>query len=135
MSKKKKRRHRLGGPSPQNVALGQRELIVRTVAQDPNVQLRINPAGVAKMSDVLLRFAEPILDRLAPLDEKKATLLFAITAWNYCLISSEEQAHMRWELRHIFNNLSDLLSDLLSVITRLSILVCLRQRLSQMPWV
>jgi hypothetical protein len=41
---------------------------------------------------------------LAPLDEKKATLLFAITAWNYCLISSEEQAHMRWELRHILNN-------------------------------
>ena len=68
------------------------------------MQLRINPAGVAKMSDVLLRFAEPILDRLAPLDEKKATLLFAITAWNYCLISSEEQAHMRWELRHIFND-------------------------------
>ena len=102
MSKKKKRRHRLGGPSPQNGALGQPELIVRTVAQDPNVQLRLNPAGVAKMSDVLLRFAEPILDRLAPLDEKKATLLFAITAWNYCLISSEEQAHMRWELRHIF---------------------------------
>lgn len=104
MSKKKKRRHRLGGPSSQNVALGQRELIVRTVAQDPNVQLRINPAGVEKMSDVLLRFAEPILDRLAPLDKKKATLLFAITAWNYCLISSEEQAHMRWELRHILNN-------------------------------
>jgi len=104
MSKKKKRRHRLGGPSSQNVAVGQRKLIVHTVARDPNVQLRINPAGVEKMSDVLLRFAEPILDRLAPLDEKKATLLFAITAWNYCLISSEEQAHMRWELRRIFDN-------------------------------
>jgi hypothetical protein len=104
MSKKKKRRHRLGGPSSRNFALGQRELIVRTAAQDPNVQLRINPAGVEKMSDALLRFAEPILDRLAPLDEKKATLLFAVIAWNYCLISSEEQAHMRWELRHIFNN-------------------------------
>jgi len=77
MSKKKKRRHRLGGPSSQNVAVGQRELIVHTVAQDPNVQLRINPAGVEKMSDVLLRFAEAILDRLAPLDDKKATLLFA----------------------------------------------------------
>jgi len=98
MSKKKKRRHRFGGPSPQNVALGQRELIVRTVAQDPNVQLRITPAGVAKMSDVLLRFAEPILDRLARLDEKKATLLSAITAWNYCLMSSEEQSHMRLDL-------------------------------------
>jgi hypothetical protein len=32
------------------------------------------------MSDVLLRFAEPILDRLAPLDDKKATLLFAMSA-------------------------------------------------------
>ena len=104
MSKKKKRRHRLGGPSSQNVAVGQRKLIVHTVARDPNVQLRINPAGVEKMSDVLLRFAEPILDRLAPLDDKKATLLFAMSAWNCCLISSEEQAHMRWELRHIFDD-------------------------------
>ena len=26
------------------------------------------------------------------------------SAWNYCLISSEEQAHMRLELRHILNN-------------------------------
>ncbi|HYY27805.1 MAG TPA: hypothetical protein VE860_07675 [Chthoniobacterales bacterium] len=56
------------------------------------------------MSNVLLRFAEPILDRFAPLDEKKATLLFSITAWNYCLMSSEEQSQMRWELRQIFNN-------------------------------
>jgi hypothetical protein len=27
-------------------------------------------------------------------------LLFAITAWNYCLISSEEQGHMRWVTAH-----------------------------------
>jgi hypothetical protein len=59
MSKEKKRRHRLGGPSSQNVALGPRELIVRTVAQDPNVQLRINPARVEKMPDVLLGNAMP----------------------------------------------------------------------------
>ena len=104
MSKKKKRRHRLGGPSSQNIALGQRELIVPTLAQEPHAHLRVNAAGVEKMSEALLRFAEPILDRLAPLDDKKATLLFAMSAWNYCLISSEEQAHMRWELRHIFNN-------------------------------
>jgi hypothetical protein len=62
MSKKKKRRHRLGGPSSKIFAVGQRKLIVHTVARDPNVQLRINPVGVEKMSDVLLRFAEPILD-------------------------------------------------------------------------
>ena len=104
MSKKKKQRHRLGGPSSQNVALGQSELIVRTLAQEPRVRLRLNAAGVEKMSNVLLRFAEPILDRFAPLDEKKATLLFSITAWNYCLMSSEEQSQMRWELRHILNN-------------------------------
>ena len=109
MSKKKKRRLRFGDPSSQSVALGQSELIVRNLAQEPRVRLRLNAAGIGevgleKMSDVLLRFAEPILDQVEPLDEKKATLLFAITAWNYCLISSEEQAHMRWELRHIFNN-------------------------------
>ena len=62
MSKKKKRRHRLGGSSSKIFAVGQRKLIVHTVARDPNVQLRINPVGVEKMSDVLLRFAEPILD-------------------------------------------------------------------------
>ena len=83
MSKKKKRRHRLGGPGSQNVALGQSELIVRTLAQEPRVRLRLNAAGVEKMSNVLLPFAEPILDRFAPLDEKKAALLFSITAWNY----------------------------------------------------
>jgi len=77
MSKKKKRRHRLGGPGSQNVALGQSELIVRTLAQEPRVRLRLNAAGVEKMSNVLLRFAEPILDRFAPLDEKKAALLFS----------------------------------------------------------
>ena len=91
---KKKRRHRLGGQSSQNVALGRRELIVRTLAQEPHAHLRLNAAGVEKMSEVLLGFAEPILDRLAPLDEKKAMLFFAITAWNYCLISSKEtRAH------------------------------------------
>ena len=26
------------------------------------------------------------------------------SAWNYCLISSGKQAHMRLELRHILNN-------------------------------
>jgi hypothetical protein len=109
MSKKKKRRLRLGDPSSQSVALGQSELIVRNLAQEPRVRLRLNAAGIGevgleKMSDVLLRFADPILDQVAPLDEKKATLLFSITAWNYCLMSSEEQSQMRWELRHIFNN-------------------------------
>ena len=33
------------------------------------------------------------------------TLAFGeIKPYSGCLISSEEQGHMRWELRHIFNN-------------------------------
>jgi hypothetical protein len=71
---KKRRRHRLGSQSSQNVALGRRELIVRTLAQEPHAHLRLNAAGVEKMSEVLLGFAESIRDRLAPLDEKKAML-------------------------------------------------------------
>src|ERR1700736_5398591 len=61
---KKKRRHRLGSQSSQKVALGRRELIVRTLAQEPHAHLRLNAAGVEKMSEVLLGFAEPILDEL-----------------------------------------------------------------------
>jgi hypothetical protein len=56
------------------------------------------------MSNVLLRFPEPILDRFAPLDEKKATLLFSITAWNYCLMSSEEQIANALGVTTHFNN-------------------------------
>jgi hypothetical protein len=104
MSKKKKRRLRLGDPSSQSVALGRSELIVRNLAQEPRVRLRVNAAGIEKMSNVLLRFAEPILDQVAPLDKKEPTLLFGITDWNYCLMSSEEQSHMRMSLSHIFNN-------------------------------
>lgn len=59
--------------------------------RDPeaNVTLYYNPPGVEKMSQVLLKFAEPILDRSAPVDEIRAALEFAMAVWNYSLLPPE----------------------------------------------
>jgi hypothetical protein len=65
--------------------------------QDPeaNVAWFYNPPGVEKMSEVLLKFAEPILDTLdssAPLDEIRAALEFAMTIWNYSLLPAQTRS-------------------------------------------
>jgi hypothetical protein len=51
------------------------------------------PAGVPKMSDVLVVFAEPILDTLdddAPLEEYRAALRCASAIWNILTMLDEE---------------------------------------------
>jgi hypothetical protein len=44
-----------------------------------NITVRLNPPGAEKMYGVLLRFAEPLLDRSAPIEEIRAALFFAMT--------------------------------------------------------
>jgi len=60
------------------------------LAQEPHARLRVNAGGVEKMSDVLLRFAEPILNCSAPIDEKRATLLFAMSSVSTTNISGTD---------------------------------------------
>jgi hypothetical protein len=69
---KKKRRPRLGSQSSQNVALGWRELIVRTLAQEPHAHLRLRRwrgENVRRASGICRADPGP----LGALDEKKAT--------------------------------------------------------------
>jgi hypothetical protein len=49
--------HRLGDQSSQNVALGQRELIVRAVAQEPLAHVRVNAGRFAKLKPAALTSA------------------------------------------------------------------------------
>jgi hypothetical protein len=82
----------------------QAALARRLQARDANVTLRVNPPGVEKMSEVLLHFAEPILDRAAPLEEIRATLFFAMTLWNYALLPTEERSESKGLLREVMSD-------------------------------
>jgi hypothetical protein len=63
--------------------------------RDPQATLRVNPPGLGKMSKALLRFAEPILDRSAAIEETRDTLRFAVTVWSRSLVP--EEARSRFE--------------------------------------
>ncbi|MBW0000363.1 MAG: hypothetical protein JO015_14785 [Verrucomicrobia bacterium] len=54
-----------------------------------NITLRHTPPEFEKMSGVLLKFAEPLLDRSAPIDELRGALHFAMLIWNYSLLPAE----------------------------------------------
>jgi hypothetical protein len=82
----------------------QAALARRLQARDANITLRVNPPGVEKMSEVLLHFAEPILDRAAPLEEIRSTLFFAMTLWNYSLLPAEERSESKGLLREVMSD-------------------------------
>jgi hypothetical protein len=82
----------------------QAALARRLQARGTNVTLRVNPPGVEKMSEVLLHFAEPILDRSAPLEEIRATLLFAMALWNYALLPAEARSESKGLLRKVMSD-------------------------------
>jgi hypothetical protein len=56
------------------------------------------------MSEVLLHFADPILDRSAPLEEIRATLFFAMTLWNYALLPAEARSESKGLLRKVLSD-------------------------------
>jgi hypothetical protein len=82
----------------------QAALARRLQAREPNITLRVNPPGVEKMSEVLLHFAEPILDRSAPLEEIRSTLFFAMTLWNYALLPAEARSEPKGLLRKVMSD-------------------------------
>jgi hypothetical protein len=82
----------------------QAALARRLQAHGTNVTLRVNPPGVEKMSEVLLRFADPILDRSAPLGEIRSTLFFAMTLWNYALLPAKARSESKGLLRKVLSD-------------------------------
>ena len=84
LARKRKVQHRT--PSS-----GQQVLLKRVRASQhfPNTQVLVNPAGTEKMSEVILRFAEPFKDHdgLIP----RAMLEIAIILWNASFMPSDMQ--------------------------------------------
>jgi hypothetical protein len=82
---RKRKAQRSTLPSGQQVLLKR----VRASQHFPNTQVIVNPAGTEKMSEVILRFAEPLKDEdgMGP----KALLEIAIIIWNASFMPQEMQ--------------------------------------------
>src|SRR5215467_4634378 len=70
---------------------GQQVLLNRVRASQhfPNTQVIVNPAGTAKMSEVIFRFAEPFKDAYGMIS--KEMLEIAIIVWNASFMPSDMQ--------------------------------------------
>src|SRR5215813_1934593 len=84
LARKRKAQHRTP-PSGQQILLNR----VRASQHFQNTQVLVNPAGTEKMSEVILRFAEPLKDEdgMVP----KALLEIAIIIWNASFTPQEMQ--------------------------------------------
>src|SRR5690242_15736192 len=82
---RKRKAQRSTPPSGQQVLLNR----LRASQHLPNTQVIVNPAGTEKMSEVILRFAEPFKDEdgMVP----KALLEIAIIIWNASFMPQEMQ--------------------------------------------
>lgn len=89
---------------PPKLDAAQASLARRAADRDRNITLCFNPPGVEKMSEVLLQFADPILDRSAPIEEIRTTLFFAMIIWNYSLLSAEARSESEDPLREVMSH-------------------------------
>jgi hypothetical protein len=84
---KKRKAQRVSQPS------GQQMLLRRAQQSDTlkNAQIVVNPGNTEKMSDVILRFADPLLHGANGIVEKNV-IRFAIGVWNASLLPPPAQA-------------------------------------------
>ena len=75
-------------------AFGLDEMAARIEAVDPGVEVRVNPPGCAKISEMLKELAEPLLDDESGIENKRAALNAAALAWNYRLSDEPAQREM-----------------------------------------
>jgi hypothetical protein len=68
-----------------------RAMADRMRADTPGLEVRINPSGRRKLSDMLSIVAEPLLRDAVDYLEKKTILTIAATAWNFTLFEASEQ--------------------------------------------
>jgi len=68
-------------------------LIARLRQQEEysDMEFKIEPPGEAKMSEIILGFARPLLDTAPSHRVKKDIIMMAVTAWNMCVIPKKNQ--------------------------------------------
>ena len=67
-------------------------------ANRPSMEVRINPPGRRKVSDMIWLVAEPLLESAPDFESKQMILNLTALAWNFTLLDPTTQEEMRVEI-------------------------------------
>jgi len=97
----------------------QRALVdrVRGAMPDDRIELVHAPAGVEKMSKVILEFAEPVLDAAHTNEQRAAAIQLAVMAWNLGCMASDARP-MDLELETLKSMSPEVIDALASLVDR-----------------
>ena len=71
-------------------------------ASQPGMEVRINPPGRRKVSDMIWLVAEPLLESAPDYESKEMILKLTTLAWNFTLLDPIEQEEMLAEIADLF---------------------------------
>jgi hypothetical protein len=82
--------------------MGLERMAVGLRASPPGMEVRINPPGQQKVSDMMWLVAEPLLEFAADYESKAMILKLTTLAWNFALLDPIEQPKMLVEIADLF---------------------------------
>ena len=71
-------------------------------ASEPGIEVRINPPGRRKVSDMISLVADPLLESALDYESKKMIINLAALAWNFTLLDPTAQQEMLAEMAALF---------------------------------
>ena len=81
---------------------GLEAMAVRLQASKPGMEVRINPAGRRKVSDMIWLVAEPLLESAPNYESKEMILKLTALAWNFTLLEPAAQEGMLADMAELF---------------------------------
>jgi hypothetical protein len=116
MGKKKKakiprslqRKRRERKRSKNAVQKSQDNLISKAKARSSTRNVVVSPSEVPKMSEVIMEFAEPLMEHAKTMQDQKKVLTMAIALWNLSMLPHEKRAE---EIETLIENLGGTEAD------------------------
>ena len=81
---------------------GLEAMAARLQASEPGMEVRINPPGRRKVSDMISLVAEPLLEAAPDYKSKEMVLNLAALAWNFTLLDPTAQGEMLADMAELF---------------------------------
>ena len=81
---------------------GLEAMAARLQASEPGMEVRMNPPGRRKVSDMISLVAEPLLESAPDYESKEMVLQLAALAWNFTLLDPTAQGEMFADMAELF---------------------------------